>query len=235
MEAGCKITEFTPVDLRNHLRMNQSLGLPLKNAPKASLKNRQWVIDMLGYCVEDNYQDLRGLPLAILANNSLEVFGYSSINPIFIPTSEIQREIFADYPEWFLHSDVYQGMYLHRKEGVSYMNSAEVARNLTNIFSSTQWQPHGENLPNEEWLILVYRYFTGVNKRDLPVDELKKILLVPGNDGQLYQGGLVETPLLLRDNIDEKIIAAIKYFGATLVEASVELEEAIFKFVERYP
>ncbi len=83
-EAGCKIAEFKPVDLRNHLRMNQSLGLPLKNAPKASLKNRQWVIDMLGYCVEDNYQDLRGLPLAILANNSLEVFGYASRNPIFI-------------------------------------------------------------------------------------------------------------------------------------------------------
>ncbi|NEP84528.1 MAG: hypothetical protein F6K39_44325 [Okeania sp. SIO3B3] len=98
VEAGCKIAEFKPVDLRNHLKMNQSLGLSLKNAPKASLKNRQWVIDMLGYCVEDNCQDLGGLPLAILANNSLEVFGYSSINPIFIPTSEIQREIFADYP-----------------------------------------------------------------------------------------------------------------------------------------
>ncbi|NEQ75071.1 MAG: hypothetical protein F6K23_19710 [Okeania sp. SIO2C9] len=98
VEASYKIAEFKPVDLRNHLKMNQSLGLPLKNAPKASLKNRQWVIDMLGYCVEDNYQDLQGLPLAILANNYLEVFGYSSRNPIFIHTSEIQREIFADYP-----------------------------------------------------------------------------------------------------------------------------------------
>ncbi|NEP84527.1 MAG: hypothetical protein F6K39_44320, partial [Okeania sp. SIO3B3] len=115
------------------------------------------------------------------------------------------------------------------------MNATEFARNLTNIVSSIQWQPHGENLPNEQWLILVYRYFTEVNKRSLPVDELKKISLVPGNDSQLYQGGLIKTPLLLGDNIDEKIIAAIKYFGVTLVEASAELEEAIFKFVEKHP
>ncbi|MGD1808959.1 sacsin N-terminal ATP-binding-like domain-containing protein [Dapis sp. BLCC M126] len=231
-EAGCRIPEFKPADLRNHLRMNQSLGLPLKNAPKASLKHRQWVIDMLGYCVEDNYQDLQGLPLAILANNSLQVFGYGSINPIFIPTSEIQREIFADYPEWFLHSDLCQGINLYRKEGVSYMNTTEVARNLTNIVDSTQWRPTGENLPNEKWLILVYRYFT---RENLPVDELNKIPLVPGNDDHLYRGGLVETPLLCRDNIDEKIIAAIKYFGVNLIEASKELEEAIFKFFDRHP
>ncbi|MGD1699196.1 sacsin N-terminal ATP-binding-like domain-containing protein [Dapis sp. BLCC M229] len=231
-EAGCKVAELKPVDLRNHLRMNQSLGLPLKNAPKASLKNRQWVIDMLGYCVEDNSQDLCGLPLAILANNSLEVFGYGARNPIFIPTSEIQREIFVDYPEWFLHSDLCQGINLYRKEGVSYMNATEVARNLTNIVDSTEWQPTGENPPNEKWLILVYRYFTNEN---LPVDELKKIPLVPGNDDQLYRGGLIETPLLCRDNIDVEIIAAIKYFGVNLIEVSKELEEAIFKFFDRYP
>ncbi len=115
------------------------------------------------------------------------------------------------------------------------MNATEVARNLTNIVDSTEWQPTGENLPNERWLILVYGYFTGVSKGDLPVDELNKILLVPGNDGQLYRGGLVETPLLCRDNIDEKIIAAIKYFCVNLIEVSQELEEAIFNFFDRYP
>ncbi len=231
-EADSKIAEFKPVDLRNHLRMNQSLGLPLKTAPKASLKNRQWVIDMLGYCVEDNYQDLRGLPLAILANNSLEVFGYGAINPIFIPTAEIQRVIFADYPEWFLHSDLCQGINLYRKEGVSYMNATEVARNLTNIVDSAQWEATGENLPNEKWLILVYRYFT---RENLPVDELNKVPLIPGNDGLLYRGGLIETPLLSRDNIDEKILAAIKYFGVNLIEVSKELEEAIVNFFDIHP
>ncbi len=112
------------------------------------------------------------------------------------------------------------------------MNATEVARNLTNIVDSTQWQPTGENLPNEKWLILVYRYFTTEN---LPVDELKKIPLVPGNDGLLYRGGLINTPLLCRENIDQKIIAAIKYFGVNLIEVSKELEEAILKFFDRHP
>nr|MDJ0557252.1 hypothetical protein [Microcoleaceae cyanobacterium MO_207.B10] len=234
-EAGYPMAKFTPANLRNHLKMNKSLGLPLKNAPKASLKNRQWVIDMLGYCVDDNYQNLRGLPLAILANNTLEVFGYGSQETIYIPTSKIQIEIFINYPEWFLHSDMCQQIYLGNKLGISYMNPTNVARMLINIIDSNQWQPRAKDFPNEQWLILVYRYFTGVSKGDLPMDELKKIPLVPGNDGQLYQGGLVETPLLCGDNFDEKIIATIKYFGVSFIEVSTELQKAIYNFVQRHP
>ncbi len=69
--------------LPQHLTENKQLGVPLQDAPKPSLQNRQWIANMLRYCISDNHRDLRGLPLAILANNTLQVFGYNPIGTIY--------------------------------------------------------------------------------------------------------------------------------------------------------
>ena len=87
-DAGCQIETFTPAKLRQHLADNKPLGVELPNAPKASLHNRLWIVNMLRYCISDNCQDLRGLPLAILANETLQVFGYNQIGTIYIGDNE---------------------------------------------------------------------------------------------------------------------------------------------------
>ena len=96
-DASCQIEAFTPNKLRQHLSENQALGVSLNNAPKASLRNRQWIVNMLRYCISDKHKDLRGLPLAILANNTLQVFGYNPIGNIY-SADDKQRQIFASYP-----------------------------------------------------------------------------------------------------------------------------------------
>jgi sacsin len=238
-DAGCPLETFTPVNLRQHLAENKPLGIPLEDAPKASLRNRQWIVDMLRYCISDNHQDLRGLPLAILADKTLQVFGYNPIGTIYL-SGTTQREIFANYPEWFLHPNLFSQVSLYHQIGVSNMDAAEVAKRLVNVIGSTQtgeyqWQPNALNLPNAEWLIKVYHYFANISQHHLPLEELKQVPLVPGDDGKLYKGGDVKTPLLCASDIAEETIAAVQYFGVSLVKAPAKLEEAIEQFAKRHP
>jgi sacsin len=239
-DSGLPLQTFTAANLRKHLTENKQLGVLLQDAPKPSLQNRQWIANMLRYCISDNHRDLRGLPLAILANNTLQVFGYNPIGTIYI-SEDTARQIFANHLEWFLHRDLTNVVPLHNMIGVSEMNATEVARKLVHVIGSTQsecdWQADAPHPPNTDWLTLVYNYFFNISPRYLSpetVDELKKVPLVPGNDGKLYKGGKLDTPLLCSDNIAAEIIEAVQYFGVTLVQAPAKLESAIAQFAERH-
>ena len=239
-DAGLPLATFTAANLRKHLIENKSLGVSLSDAPKASLRNRQWIANMLRYCLSDKCQDLRGLPLAILADNTLQVFGYNAIGTIYI-AEDAQREIFANYPEWFLHQDLTKFLPGYNLNGISNMTAAEVAKKLVNVVNSTaseiDWNPDATHPPNAEWLTLVYQYFYNIHPRHLSqetVENLKKVPLVPGNHGKLYKGGTVDTPLLRGDTIEAETIAAVQYFGVTLVNAPAKLEGAIAQFADRH-
>jgi sacsin len=239
-DAGLPLQTFTAANLRQHLTENKQLGVPLQDAPKPSLQNRQWIANMLRYCISDNHRDLRGLPLAFLANNTLQVFGYNPIGTVYF-SEETSRQIFAEHLEWFLHQDLSQVVPPHNMIGVSEMKATEVARKLVYVISSTQsqcdWQSDALNPPNAEWLTLVYNYFFNISPRYLSpetVEELKKVPLVPGNDGKLHKGGTAETPLLCADNIAAETIEAVQYFGVTLVKAPAKLESAIAQFAQRH-
>ena len=238
-DAGLPLQTFTAANLRQHLTENKQLGVPLQDAPKPSLQNRQWIANMLRYCISDNHQDLRGLPLALLANNTLQVFGYNPIGTIYL-SDDTTRQIFADRLEGFLHGDL-TNVVSHNMVGVSEMNATEVAKKLVNVIGSMQseceWQAEALNPPNAEWLTLVYNYFSKISPRYLSqetVEELKKVPLVPGNDGKLYKGGKFDTPLLYSNNIAPETIEAVQYFGVTLVKAPAKLESAIAQFAHRH-
>jgi sacsin len=237
-EANCHIETFKPADLRKHLTENKPLGVPLQDAPKASLRNRQWIVDILQYCISDGHRDLRGLPLAILANDTLQVFGYNPIGTIYI-ADEKARQIFANYPEWFIHANLYNQVSLFNRVGVSNMDVTEVAKKLVNVIGSQskvyEWEPDAPNPPNAKWLTLVYRYFANVNQRYLPLEELKAAPLVPGDDGKLHKGGFFNTPLLRLSEINDETVAAVKYFGVPLIKAPPNLEEAIDNFIKQHP
>ncbi|WP_442933047.1 sacsin N-terminal ATP-binding-like domain-containing protein [Microcoleus sp. herbarium7] len=239
-DAGLPLLTLTAANLRKHLIENKSLGVSLSDAPKASLRNRQWIANLLRYCLSDNCRDLRGLPLAILADNTLQVFGYNPIGTIYI-ADEAQRDIFASYPEWFLHRDLAKLLPGYNLNGISNMTAAEVAKKLVNVVGSTaseiDWNPDAAHPPNAEWLTLVYNYFYNISPRHLSqetIEALKKVPLVPGNNGKLYKGGFVDTPLLRGDKIEAEIIAAVQYFGATLVNAPPKLAGAIALFADRH-
>lgn len=54
--ADLTLVLFSPQDLRKHLKMNEGLGVPLAEAPKASLQDLKWVKDLLiPICVHTCY------------------------------------------------------------------------------------------------------------------------------------------------------------------------------------
>jgi len=104
-QAKKPFTIFRPEDLRRRLLTSKSLGIPLAKASRACLRKREWVVDLLKYCLSDGCLDARGLPLAILADGTLETFGYNPSGFIYrVPVNDRQiliNKIFADYPKWF--------------------------------------------------------------------------------------------------------------------------------------
>ncbi|MEC4983694.1 MAG: hypothetical protein SAK42_06325 [Oscillatoria sp. PMC 1076.18] len=183
--AGCPLKTFTPGDLRQHLQTDKPLGVSLTNVPKSSLENIQWIKNLLSYCISDRYRNLTGLPLAILANNTLEVFGYNSLGTIYLAGEEV-RQLFPDHLEWFLADELLSIVNSHY-QGISEMNAEVVAEKLVDVIGShdsdsCNWEPNSAHLPNATWLSLVYKYFTNISAYNLPLKALQAVPLVPGDD-----------------------------------------------------
>ncbi|MFW6357912.1 MAG: sacsin N-terminal ATP-binding-like domain-containing protein [Chroococcales cyanobacterium] len=236
-EAGCPILTYKPANLRQHLRQNQALGVKLEDAPFPSLRQQEWIIDLLEYCISDSHRDLTGLPLALLADETLQVFGYHPIGTVYIASKDV-RGIFADYKDWFLHSSL-QNKLSSVYKGVSDMTPAEVVKKLETIFQQIPsdaliWDSVSPSLPNAEWLTKVYSYLTSL--RELPTSALQKLPLIPGNDGKLYPAEGSFQLLFDEGNCEAETKEALGYFNIPLFSPNVAfLKNAIATFLEKHP
>jgi 2Fe-2S type ferredoxin len=237
-QAEIKLEYFSAKNLIDYLQRSESLGCSLENAPLPSLRRRDWIYILLEQCLSSNNRDLKGLPLALLADGSLQVFGYQSKANIY--TGErIVRDIFSNVPEWFLDQDVIKDFSgLINCDGIVEMSPTLVAENLSAVINEeaicTALKLGDSRSPDLQWLIKIYQYFTNTNG-DLP-NELKQVPLVPGSDGNLYRGGLVETPLLSNDlGKDVAISQIVIFFNIVSVEAPAALFLAIDKFIKKHP
>ncbi|MBD2538656.1 DUF3883 domain-containing protein [Coleofasciculus sp. FACHB-SPT36] len=242
--ANTPLTVFQPIDLRLRLLTKEPLGVPVAKAPKACLRKREWVTNLLRYCLDDDCRDVRGLPLAILANGTLQTFGYNPSGFIYIVNSQreiLLDQIFASRPDWFLDEDFADRV---RKisecqgKGISILTSEEVAKRLKDLIVlgdniAVEWEPDGEQIPNSSWLTQVYNFFSDV--KNLPTNEIKEVPLVPCNDGLLYIGGIAKTPLWYGSSTSREMLDMLKYFEIPLVEAQEPLQRAISMFRSRHP
>lgn len=202
---------------------------------------KQWVINLLHYCLSDNCKNLRGLPLALLANGTLQTFGYNPPGFIYMADKEAMQ-LFTSYPEWFLSPDLLNQRFIipeNTQIGILRMTPIEVAKRLRDVISpnqvlSLQWQPNSKTLPNARWLAQVYRYLAA-EVRDLPIEELREVPLVPGNDGSLHRGGYDATPLWCGSSVEQETLETLAYFGVSLVQAKEPLRDAIAQFLNRHP
>lgn len=229
-QAEYPLKAFTPAQLRQHLQYNQSLNVALQDAPKPSLRKLQWIIHLLSYCLSDNCHDLTGLPLAFLANERLEVFGYAKIGTVYL-ADQTAREIFANYPEWFLHPELANKVVLNGYKGVTVMEANDVIQKLAFILPPTlsgeAWNPDSATPPNANWLAKVYVYLQRLRHKHFPVAALQSIPLLPGIDGKLYAAKHEKAPLWVPLDTSAELIAAVQYFGINLIAAGELLKNAI--------
>jgi len=244
VKADVALTVFRPEDLRLRLRTLRPLGMPLKEAPRTCLHKWEWVADLLHYCLSDGCLDVKGLPLAILANGTLQSFGFNPSGFIYrVPVKDRQilmEEIFVDNKNWFLDPNLIDKNSVRRIEqcqAVSMMTATDVAQRLGDLLGSDdalEWKPNGDKIPNSKWLTQVYGYFAN-NVVNLPREDLNEIPIVPCHDGRLYAGGTVETPLWYGSSTPNEVLDTLKYFRISLIEAQGSLKTAIALFCDRHP
>ncbi|MEQ9667704.1 sacsin N-terminal ATP-binding-like domain-containing protein [Coleofasciculus sp. G2-EDA-02] len=242
--ADTPLTVFKPIDLRSRLLMKEPLGMPVAKAPKACLRKREWVTNLLRYCLSDGRRDVKDLPLAILADGTLQSFGHNPPGFIYILNSHerqiLMDHIFASRPDWFLDEDFadrVREISQCQGQGISILTPVEVAKRLKDLidlgdYIAVEWEPDGEQIPNSSWLTQVYNFFADV--KNLPTNEIKEVPLVPCNDGLLYIGGTAETPLWYGSSTSRETLDTLKYFEIPLVEAQEPLQRAIATFRSRH-
>jgi 2Fe-2S type ferredoxin len=236
-KAEVELEYFSQTNLINYLKRARSLGCSLDNAPLPSLRRRDWIYILLEQCLSNDNRDIRGLPLALLADGSLQVFGYQPQANIYIGNRAV-RDIFRVVSAWFLDEDITKDFSgLAKCDGIVQMTPTLVAEHLSEIIDEpgicNALLLGKSECPEIEWLIKVYQYFTTVNG-ELPT-ELKKTPLVPGSNGVLYRGGLDNTPLWCQENGDLAIVQLATFFDIISVEAPEKLSSAISEFIKKHP
>ena len=245
-QADCPIHEYSPENLRDYLRVEESWGMPFDEAPKRMLRRIDWIKDLAEFAISDRPKSLRGLPLALLSNNRLQVFGFNPSGVVYRASDQI-KGLFYQYPGWFLHSEVKQIFNSCNCSELESLDALKVAQKLVQVFleqgieSGYLWRAQGIEFPNEYWLTKVYQYFRqyylsysrrNSQEADKILRVLSQIPLVPASDGRLYQGRQVEMPLLPFNDIPSPDEQTLDYFSIQVIKASQSLRTEIEKFAD---
>ncbi len=239
-QAGLKLAEILALEVRNYLGTLSVSGLHthLDKAPAPSLRKRQWIVSLLEFCLSDGCRNLRGLPLALVADGTLERFGDGT----HYIGGDDEREIFAPYLNRFLHPEFVQevkGLSAVNQDYIIRMGLREVVDQLPTITKTVEeengyWSPVQTNLPNAKWLGMLYAYLAKQQDINAVLDKLRSIPLVPGEDSRLYRGWAQETPLD-DTGIQPELRKTLRKFGVVFVKAEGILRASITSFIKHHP
>lgn len=198
--AGHPLAELTPKELRKRWRTSKDVNVEPANAPNAAWRKREWVMELLSFVVSDGSGDLKGVPLALLADGRLHTFGHSGLTFI---ASDLERAIFASRPHWFVDPEVVErcGLREVTEAKLLRMTPALVLLNLKQFLAVEQdcvsWDPNGEQLPNAPWLAGLFRYLAAERAlaKASNLVAFRTLALVPDQFGRLSRPGCTTTPL----------------------------------------
>lgn len=232
---------FTPTRLKSVIGTEQPLGVKTEDAPHPCLRRREWVVELLRFCLRcDPKFSLKGMPLALLANGSLQAFGHNPPGWICL-AGDREREIFSMFPEWFIEEQFAGDTGLTAADRTTLITATHrwVVDHLPHLpfllgDEPTKWRPDAETLPNARWLVVLFDYLTdckGVSGFELKQDDLREINFVPDQFGYLHPAASAETPLLCDPDASESFRAALDRLSVPLVQAPPSLMESIRAFV----
>lgn len=258
-ESDCAVLPAIEADFirKHYCGITGTLGMKLESAPRPSLQRMDWIRDLLDFCLSDRYQNLTGLPFAVLADGTLHRFGETPAGVIYWANPD-QRRIFASYPDWFLDQSI--------QETIQDSNDPKQVCRLTAQFeeftpdlvaqrlvylnfwqgqdlkAGYPWTPEAESIPNQDWIRLLFEYFASVPS-PLP-KALRQIPFVPSLDGKLYPGGCSYTPYFYDGNLvdktedgelKDKIAACLVKFQVPLIDTGIVPALVFRKFLNNRP
>ncbi|MBL8973832.1 MAG: hypothetical protein JNK56_24795, partial [Myxococcales bacterium] len=235
--AGVQTRRYRPAELRDWLRCDEPLGLPLARAPRACLRERSHLVDLLQFCLSDRKDDIAGLPLALTCDEQVRTFG--AAGELFLADDGVRR-IFAAHAAWFIDPGVQQHTRLQPCEPAQLreMAAPQVVARLAERLqlqpgATLAWQADGEAPPNAAWLALVLRYLTD----KVPASQtaaLAHLALFPDPEGRLHcaAGGELLIP---GEDQGRGLQAALAAIGVHLVAGGHDVVEAVRGFQARHP
>lgn len=235
--ASLEVNYVTPASIRQLVSVAKHIDCKLENAPFAALRKREWLEAVTRFILREKPVSLLGLPLCLLANGELAAFGHAKASHTFIATTA-ERSIFRGYPHWFIdeHFLITTGLEAQPDAKFAVMTPRTVLLNLSTPLpkpessAHIQWEPTGEKIPNEAWLIEVFEYFvkSGIQ---ITRSEIEDFPLIPDQHGRLHKLYHVSTPLLPIEH--ERLNAALRKLGIPLLSGSPTLTDAARRFTNR--
>jgi sacsin len=235
--AGVQTRRYRPAELREWLRCEAALGVPLADAPRACLRERANIVDLLQFCLSDRKDDIAGLPLALTCDEKVRTFACAG--ELFL-ADDTTRRIFADHAAWFIEPAVQQHTRLQPCEAAQLreMGAAHVVARLSERLSlapgeTLAWDPDDAAPPNATWLALVLRYLA----ERVPATStaaLATLALFPDPQGRLHcaAGGLLLIP---GEDLERGLQDALATVGVHLVAGGYEVVDAVRSFHARHP
>ena len=235
--AGVPTRRYRPAELREWLRCEAALGVPLAEAPRACLRERANIVDLLQFCLSDRKDDIAGLPLALTCDERVRTFGRAG--ELFL-ADDTTRRIFADHAAWFIEPAVQQHTRLQPCEAAQLreMGAAHVVARLADHLSlapgdTLAWDPDAAAPPNATWLALVLRYLA----ERVPATAtaaLATLALFPDPQGRLHcaAGGALLIP---GEDLERGLQDALAAIGVHLVAGGYEVVDAVRGFHARHP
>jgi sacsin len=243
---------ITPKFVRDLLRKTSDTNCPIEQAPHNCLRQRKWIISLLRFCLSDNIGNgecLRGVPLLILYDKRLHTFGnFQGVKYVMINSTEDERSIFNNYPQWFVDPDFTEKSQLSPLPQINVLATtlSLVVVNLPTVISKVEqgtfleWEPEGTEAPNSPWLELVFRYFSRKKVEGFCIDQnnpeiFKSLPLAPDQNHRLWRTGDAYTPLLKPKNQDSSLLDSLVYLNLPVISGSDSVIDAIHAFVSAYP
>lgn len=235
--AMVRTARHKPQELRDWLRVEEPLGVPLAEAPRACLRERSHVVDLLQFCLSDRKDDIAGLPLALTADGLVRTFGRAG--ELFL-ADDLTRQIFVEDPAWFIDAGVQTNTRLQPCEAAELREMAPervVARLAGKLClepgDTLAWEPAGPAIPNATWLVLVLRYLA----ERVPAAQtatLVGLALFPDPKQRLHcaAGGVLLIPA---DDLERGLRDALGVVGVDLVAGGYDVVEAVRLFQQKHP
>lgn len=237
-QAGVLTRRYRPEQVRAWLRVDSPLEVTIAESPRACLRERSHIVDLLQFCISDRTDDIVGLPLALCADGTLRAFGRGV--EIFLAEAET-RSLFAAHEAWFIDAGIQGHTRLRPSQPAQVvdMDLKRVVVELGRILAPTSenalpWSPSAEEEPNATWLTEVLR-FLSAHATELTDGGIDGLTILPDRRGRLLVASTARPHLVALNDDEAELVNVLTELGMDVVSAEPPLIDAIRNLHRRYP
>ena len=223
--------KVTPAKLRGDICSNgnpQDIACKLEAAPRKMLSQTDWVCSLAEYCANGDWNNLSGLPLALLADKLLHTF--TMCGPLYLTTTE-EAKLLEKLPERTLDASFRKVIGLDIPASrilLKHLDLGGLLDCIPNVLSVGKVDP--------DWLCNLFSYLSFQPAAAMQVHgvRLKTFKLIPDQNGSLRTMGSAYTPLMVSNGHSEELQFGLTRLGIPLASGHNNLRQALERFASNH-